>query len=282
MRFLRWAGSKARMLQAYDLYLPKQIQGRYIEPMCGAATLAFEWQSRWLGGICIGDENVELMQVYNWLRHAGELVLQHLSIMSDIYSRRADEEGRRDMYEEQREIYNERKDGARVLSPEDAARFIFLNRTGFNGLHRVNRQGLYNVPFGKLAHLPNKLLPAVQAAVSVLQRPDLQLYMQDYRWVLQVAKPGDLVYFDPPFDGTFTAYTKGSFDTDDQTDLRDVVVELSDRGIAVFLANSDTALIRDLYSDFGMVQLQSRRSMSCKGDGRGDVPELLIYNGEKC
>ena len=282
MRFIRWAGSKVRNLPLYQPHFPTSISGRFIEPMCGAATLAFEWEKRWQGGICIVDANTDLMAVYNWLRHAGEEVIKHLEELADYYKLRGSEEDRRDLYDEVVQIYNQKEDGQRIQSPREAAYFIFLNRTSFNGLYRVNAKGKYNTPFGKLDHLPHKLSESVREAMKVLQRPDMQLYLHDYQWVLSVAKLGDVVYFDPPFEGTFTSYTKDNFKGSEQERLRDTALELTNQGVTVYIASSDTPAIRELYEEFGIVELKSRRSISCNGDGREHASELLMFNGVAC
>ena len=279
---LRWAGGKGRVLKYYEPLFPKQVDGRLLEPMCGGAALSFTWAPRFKGGLILGDANAELMATYNWLKCDVEGVVDALVELGDTYHDLEDETNRAIFYNSIKAAYNSLPYGQRVSTPVRAAYFIFLNRTSFNGLYRVNRSGEYNTPFGKIKKLPDDLVSAVKTTAEIVSRPDVQLYASTYEWVLQVARPGDVVYFDPPFDGTFTAYTRAAFGSLEQACLRDTVDELTEAGVAVFVASSDTPLIRELYQEYAIFQLQTPRSISCKGDDREPADELLIVNGVSC
>ena len=281
MKLLRWAGSKLRMLAQYDPYFPKQHHGGYVEPMCGSAAVAFEWWDRWCGPVYLSDKNPELMGLFHALKCAGPQVAQALGEYVSMYNAQGSEAGRAAMYEAARLALNAcLSAGSSQQSAFDAATMIFLNRTGFNGLFRVNRAGGYNVPFGKLGRLSPHLVEAALRTGAMLADPLVHLVCADFTWVDEYDYwvPGTVFYFDPPFDGVFAAYTKQGFRESDQYRLRNLVECLVARGMVVYVANSDTPFIRSIYAghEFEIIELQGRRSISCDGGTRGVVSELLI------
>ena len=155
-------------------------------------------------------------------------------------------------------------------------RFIYLNKTCFNGLYRVNRKGRFNVPIGRQSN-PNVCDSAnIKAASEVLKKAELRVWAFDADAVAPQA--GDLVYCDPPYDGTFTGYTGNGFDADDQTRLRDCCRRWREAGAYVIVSNSDTELVRDLYSDFVIHEVRAPRSINSAGDGRGKTTDLLMVS----
>ncbi|WP_045575811.1 Dam family site-specific DNA-(adenine-N6)-methyltransferase [Desulfosporosinus sp. I2] len=172
------------------------------------------------------------------------------------------------------------------LSPvQRASRFIYLNKTCFNGLHRVNRSGQFNVPFGKYKN--PKILDAdnLRSVSKILSTTNIQV--RNFENVLDVAKPGDLVYFDPPYHPTneksyFTEYTSVPFDKQQQELLGSVFRELDQRGCLVMLSNSYTPFIINLFTQLGyhkaLVEVKAKRAINCKGNGRGQVSEVLVCN----
>jgi DNA adenine methylase len=172
------------------------------------------------------------------------------------------------------------QDPHRLRSPaERAARLIYLNKTCFNGLYRVNSRGLFNVPFGRYKN-PNICDPeALRGASARLQNVDLK--SAHFSRVLKVARPDDFVYFDPPYhplSGTayFTSYTEGSFGENDQRELAAVFRTLAERGCKVMLSNSDTPLIRELYADFHREKVYARRTINSRAERRGKIAELVV------
>jgi DNA adenine methylase len=163
---------------------------------------------------------------------------------------------------------------------EVAAWFIYLNKTGFNGLYRVNRRNLFNVPFGRYdnpAICDEVTLRACSTALA-----DAELLVADFEVVVAKAKRADLVYFDPPYvplsvTSSFTSYTSGGFGPDGQTRLRDVALKLKKRGVNVLLSNSSTKSVRDLYKKgFEMTEVSATRLVNSKASGRGAITELII------
>jgi DNA adenine methylase len=171
--------------------------------------------------------------------------------------------------------YDERSD------VERAARFVYLNRTCYNGLYRVNRKGQFNVPKGRYRNPTVRDVGRLRAASAALQ--GATLLADDFGRCLDVAEAGDLVYFDPPYHplsqtASFTAYTAGDFGEDDQRRLAEVFAELDARGCQLLLNNSDTPLVRQLYDGYEQVLLSASRPINSKTSHRGAVPELLVTN----
>jgi DNA adenine methylase len=171
--------------------------------------------------------------------------------------------------------YHERSD------VERAARFVYLNRTCYNGLYRVNRKGQFNVPMGRYRNPKVRDTDRLRAASAALQ--GAVLLADDFGRCLDVAEAGDLVYFDPPYHplsqtANFTAYTAGDFREDDQRRLAEVFAELDARGCWLLLNNSDTPLIRQLYDGYEQIRLSANRPINSKGGRRGAVAELLVVN----
>ena len=153
-----------------------------------------------------------------------------------------------------------------------AARFIYLNKTCYNGLYRVNKSGRFNVPIGSYSN------PAICDADNLLAASDVlkKAIIGSHPFGGINPSVGDVVYCDPPYDNTFTGYTDHGFNESDQKELRDACVRWRDAGVHVIVSNSDTELIRSLYRDFRLVEVKAARNINCKANGRDKVPELLI------
>ena len=180
----------------------------------------------------------------------------------------------------------DRQTNFRTLSPiKRAARFIYLNKTCFNGLYRVNSQGYFNVPFGNYKR-PNYLDVENLNAVSEFLKNNVELSVGSYLASTKKAKSSDFVYFDPPYDpvsptSSFVAYQNAGFSTDDQAQLRDEVLRLTEKGVPVLLSNSSTSLIRSLYGDKTVFQIDTvsvNRAISASSAGRKSVSEVLVNN----
>lgn len=273
--FVKWAGGKSQLLAQYERYFPNQIQGKYIEPFVGGGAVFF-WlhnQGTLKNGAILNDLNEELMNCYFVIRDNLEDLIEALRPHEEKKS-------------SQRYFYKVRKWDREpdFLSKYDqvqrAARTMYLNRTCYNGLYRVNSKGEFNVPFGRYKNptvLDEDNLRAVSEALQ-----SVELHNQDFAMVLDWAKPGDFIYFDPPYQprsetSNFTSYTKENFDLKEQTRLRDVFRALAFRGCYVALSNSYTREIEDLYEGFNPEIIHAARSISCKADGRGKIKEYLIW-----
>ena len=240
---------------------------RYFEPFVGGAAMFFFLQHE---SSYLSDTNAEIINLYHVVRDC----LDELQSALQVHKRLNGE-----AY-----FYRIRSQDPATLSPvERAARVIYLNKTCFNGLYRVNSKGQFNVPYGKYKN-PNICDSAnLEAASLALRRAVLPESGQDYEIALSDAGTGDFIYFDPPYHplnttSSFTSYTDKSFTADDQARLALAFRRLHANGSFLMQSNSDTPLIRALYYGFRLEQIQANRSINSNGDKRGPVSELLIMN----
>jgi DNA adenine methylase len=269
--FLKWAGGKRQILDQLLAILPKQME-TYYEPFVGGGAVFFALaaEGRFRRAL-LNDANRELMDCYQAIRSFPEDLIDQLGLWpvnKDTFTQ------------------------VRAWSPAElspimrAARMIYLNKAGFNGLYRVNKKGEFNVPYGKWKR-PPKVLHAdnLRACSEVLNR-FATLYCQDFAEVVGDTGPGDVVYFDPPYipvsvTSNFTSYTSDGFTLDDQHRLAACFRELVQRGVKVVASNSDTETTRSLYAGFELNEIQSKRCINSKGDRRGFVRELIIVGRGK-
>lgn len=268
--FLKWAGGKRQLLPEIRQYVPKKIN-TYYEPFIGAGAVLFDIQPK---KAVINDINIELVNVYEMIKnHADELI-------EDLRKHEND----KDYFYEIRDL--DRKPEYKNLSPiERASRIIYLNKTCFNGLFRVNSQGQFNVPFGKYKNpqIVNEVV--VRAVHNYLSSNDVQIMNEDFEVVVENAKKGDFVYFDPPYDpvsdtSSFTGYSLDGFNKDDQRRLKYLFVELDKKGVNVMLSNSATDFIKELYEGFNIQIVSASRNINSKASGRGKIDEVLVMNYE--
>jgi len=270
--FLKWAGGKSQLLAQFDPFLPAKAV-RYLEPFVGGGAVFFYLHHRRPGlAPCLRDINAELINTYVAVRDFPHEVMQRLDAHFTHFQ--AD-----------RETYYYQIRGRHQIPEteiaERAARMIFLNKTSFNGLWRVNSRGEFNVPIGtgKRASLYNREnLLAVSAA---LRHADLKV--QDFRRTMSEAGSGDFVYIDPPYvplsrTASFTSYTAGNFGQQEQQELAALFAEAHKRGAKLMLSNSDTPLVRDLYRDFNIHTVRARRSINRDGSKRGKISEVVVTN----
>ena len=263
---IKWAGGKRQILAQIRTRLPKTMK-TYYEPFVGGGAVFFALANRGtFEKAVISDLNQELIDAYTVL--AGGQANDLIEILKT--------------YVNTREFFEE----IRARNPSDtpnildrAARFLYLNKTCFNGLYRVNSSGGFNVPFGGYKN-PNfcnahGLKEAARALVGVT------LKCQDYESVVSRAKPGDAIYFDPPYlpksdTSNFTAYTDKGFGIAEHTRLAQVFRSKAEKGVAVLLSNSDTKIARELYKGFKISRIQAVRAINSDGEKRGPIGELLI------
>lgn len=261
----RWAGGKQRIAASLVDSLPDNLnQLKYIEPFFGAGSVFFRARPK---NAVVGDLNDQLMQAYSYTRDMPEQVQRNLQnhIRSDS----------KFYYYQVRDQYNRLG-----WSSAQAARFIYLNRTCFNGIFRVNRSGKFNVPYG---HKSQPIFPTKSTLIEVAAAlRNTKLVSQCFRQTLCRAANRSFVYLDPPYpplNGTayFTHYTKDRFTEDDQCELAEVVIRLHNRGAKFMMSNADTRLIRSLYRDYRIDMLEVTRFITCKSQ-KHSVGELLIRN----
>ena len=266
--FVKWVGGKGRLLSQLRPLLPSGVEHmRHVEPFVGGGALFF---SRRPGRALLTDINPTLVAAYSAIRDDVEGVIAALGRLAGRHSK--------ETYYQVRERYNR---GRRVSASKRAAMFIYLNKTCFNGLHRVNRKGQFNVPVGSYKNPRILNEDGLRAASHALK--DAQLECAPFDALIENAKPGDFVYFDPPYEpvsqtASFTSYARDGFSREDQTRLRDVYKALNRRGCNLMLSNSDVPFIRDLYSDFDIDTVAAPRAINCDATKRGKVSEVVVRN----
>lgn len=266
--FLKWAGGKTQLADALLERMPP-VFNVYHEPFLGGGALFFRlYREGRIRRAVLSDLNAELIDTYIAIR---DYPLEVIRLLSEF------------PYDKQFYYAIREKDPWQLSLPERAARMIYLNKTGYNGLYRVNRQGKFNVPFGRYKspkYLDRENLLAVSRALQ-----DVDILCTPFETVLERAAPGDFVYFDPPYvplskTANFTSYLADGFGPSDQERLRNVCVELSKKGVYVMLSNSDTQTIRSLYGlpYFVIDEVLANRAINSNGAKRGKITELVITN----
>jgi DNA adenine methylase len=273
--FVKWAGGKRQLLPEIRKILPPNISSRvYFEPFVGAGALLFDLGPQ---KAVINDSNAELMLTYRVLRDNVEGLIAALNVHRKQYSS--------EYYYEVRSHDRERDYKLRP-DVEKAARLIFLNKTCYNGLYRVNSKGYFNVPLGRHKNL-NICEEALLRAVSLyLNSANVTILNTDFEEAVKAADSKSFVYFDPPYHSStknaFSAYQAGGFGEDEQIRLRNLFVSLTERKIPCLLSNADTPFIRDLYQNkaFRILTVSARRAINSDKQGRGRVNEVLVTNWE--
>ncbi len=262
--FLKWAGGKGQLLPKILPRLPERIV-TYFEPFVGSGAVfwALAREQRFERAV-LSDMNAELITTYRAIRDDVEEIIAFLASWSHSET----------FYYELRA-----RDPEAMAPAEAAARMIHLNHTGFNGLYRVNKSGRFNVPYGRYKRPRTLNQPVLRAASRALQ--GVNLLVADFADVLSTARPGDAVYFDPPYvpmsnTASFTAYEKSGFGEAAQRRLVLSLEELRDRGVHALLSNSDVPLTRELYQGLRCETVQARRAINSRADKRGPVSELLV------
>jgi DNA adenine methylase len=264
--FVKWAGGKKQLIDDLTTALPARFN-RYWEPFLGGGALFFSIQSK---QAFLSDVNSELVNTYTVVRDSVDGLITEL---------------KKHVYEEAH-FYSvrdwDRAPEYNQMSPiKRAARFIFLNKTCFNGLHRVNSKGHFNVPFGRYSNptITDELnLRACSHALS-----GARIEVQSYLSIEEQVEQGDLVYLDPPYvpvseTSSFTSYTKDGFGFSDQIALRDLFSRLASKGAYVMLSNSDSLFVEGLYQGFNIKEVSATRAINAKAADRGPVGEFIITN----
>jgi DNA adenine methylase len=260
--FVKWAGGKGQVLGELKARVPSRY-GRYYEPFVGGGALFFATSPT---EATLSDKNPFLINAYAVVRgNPGELIVS-------LRNHRAD----RAYYYSMRDL-----DPAALSDVERASWFIYLNRTCYNGLWRVNSKGRFNVPFGRYANPRILDEDNLRKVSEALRRATI--LCADFTSALGGAKRGDFVYLDPPYHplgGTsdFTGYVEGGFGPSDQDRLSKVFRDLTGAGVLVMLSNSDTELVRRLYSGFRVETIRAKRPINCRSDRRGAVSEVIVRN----
>lgn len=294
--FLKWAGGKSQLIPEIMQRLPEYVYDgapyQYVEPFAGSSAVALHLleSSHPPTKVILNDINSDLINLYRVIKSQPNALLDYLKAIQSEYDKLEDKAAKQPYYYDKRDSFNSRASS----SIEHAGLFIFLNRAGFNGLYRVNKNNKFNVPIGSYKK-PNFVFEDVILNASRLLA-NVEICNISFENVLKLAKddnPKELstfFYFDPPYkplneSSSFTSYAKGSFDDNDQVKLKEVCDLLDEQGCQWLLSNSDTTNIDientffdDLYKNYEIERVKASRSINSKGAKRGQINELLIRN----
>jgi len=272
--FIKWVGGKRGLLPQLLEKFPKDFKN-YHEPFLGGGAVFFELYSRGLlegKKSYLSDINSELINAYNIVKHTPSELLINLERYKEKHSK--------EFYYKVREK-DRNKNFKKLSEVERATRFIYLNKTCFNGLYRVNKKGYFNTPIGSYKNPNIADRETILSACEALQYATIS--NTTFTEVQSNAKKEDLVYFDPPYyplttTASFTAYHEGVFLEDKQKELFDVFEKLDKKGCFVLHSNSDTKFIKELYRKYNINFVQANRFINSKSSGRGKISEVLVLN----
>mgnify|MGYP001619926225 CR=1 FL=1 len=267
--FIKWAGGKTQLLSQYAKLYPKEFN-RYFEPFLGSGAVFFHIKQKFKPKQCfISDINEDLINTFKAVKEQPEELIK-------LLKEHKAKDNSKEYFNQQRERFNTIKAGL-----EKAALFIYINKTCFNGLYRVNAEGKFNVPFGKYPNPAILQEEKIRQASKLLQ--DVNISESNFSDIVREVREGDFIYFDPPYfplskTSSFTSYQKGIFLEDEQRELARIFGELHKKGCFVMLSNSDTPFIRQLYEGFNIVTVKARRAINCIGTKRGKINEIVVTN----
>jgi len=272
--FIKWVGGKRGLLTQLLPLFPKEFNN-YHEPFLGGGAVFFELYSQGLlkdKKVYLSDINSELINTYNVVKNNPNKLINSLENFKEQHSK--------EFYYKTREI--DRQEEFQKLSDiERATRFIYLNKTCFNGLYRVNRKGYFNTPIGSYKNPNIADRDTILSASEALQNATIS--NNSFSEVVKNVNKNDLVYFDPPYyplnaTSSFTAYNENDFLDDKQKELLGVFEDLDERGCFILHSNSDTEFIKDLYQKYDVNFVQANRFINRKSSGRGKISEVLVRN----
>ena len=289
--FLKWAGGKGQLLKEIQQYYPFE-QGhitKYAEPFIGGGAVLFDILNKYdLQEVYISDINAELINTYYIIRDNVDILIKNLYTMQKEFIS-LDIDARKKYYNKKRERFNELKlDEKENTNIEKATLMIFLNKTCFNGLFRVNRKGIFNVPMGAYKNPMICDENNLRAVSKKLQK--VTIVCGDYKESAKFIDKNTFVYFDPPYrpltdTASFTAYTENLFNDEKQIELANFVKCMHNKGARIVISNSDPQNVNAdddffdrVYSAYNIKRVEATRMISCKAQARGKIKELLISN----
>ncbi|PSF37605.1 DNA methyltransferase [Aphanothece hegewaldii CCALA 016] len=266
--FLKWAGGKRQLLAELRRNMPKSYEN-YYEPFIGGGALFFDVQPQ---KAVINDSNSELINCYQVIKASPEKLIESLNQHKNEIN----------YYYKLRDLDRENT-YSMLSSVERASRIIYLNKTCYNGLFRVNSQGQFNVPFGKYKNPDIVNIAVIKAVHKYLNENYINMLNTDFEKALSTAKKGDFIYLDPPYDpisdtSSFTGYDVNGFDREEQERLKLVVDKLHVKGCKFLLSNAYTEFIIDLYKNYKQIKISAVRAINSNADKRGKVDEILVKN----
>ncbi|MGH9999904.1 MAG: DNA adenine methylase, partial [Nitrososphaeraceae archaeon] len=275
--FLKWAGGKSRLISQLKNFIPEEFNN-YFEPFVGSGALFFYLSSSFKikknFSLHLSDINSELINVYKTIKANLTYLIKELQYNEIEYNK-----------DPKRFYYKLREENYRFNHIQKAARFITLNKTCYNGLYRVNKKGLFNVPIGNYINPKICDFENLTKVNKILNLTNTILDTYDYQYITTKIKENDFIYFDPPYHpvndtSNFTNYTCHGFDYNQQKRLANFFYELDKRKCKILLSNSDTSFVRDLYSSFteNIISLTTLRSINSNTEKRKNHSELIIKN----
>jgi len=270
--FVKWVGGKRQIMNSIMQFTPRNIRNyTYVEPFVGGGAVLFHLQPK---NSIINDYNSELINVYS-------VIKENLSeLITDLKKHKNEP----DYFYDIRKLDRE-KDFHQLDNVQRASRLIYLNKTCYNGLYRVNNAGEFNSPFGRYKN-PNIVNEPVLKAVSAyLNANNVQLFNKDYEEILNGLDENSFVYLDPPYhpiseSSSFTGYIQGGWNMFDQLRLREACDTLTERGIRFLLSNSASGFIKEQYQNYNISLVKATRTINANAEKRGEVNEVLIRNYE--
>lgn len=268
---LKWVGGKRQLLPELAPMMPKLIKS-YCEPFVGGGAVLFDLQPK---KAIINDINQDLILVYTMIRDNVDGLIQELEQYPNEET----------FYYNLRNLDRDQEQYSALSDIKRAARVLYLNKTCYNGLYRVNNAGEFNSPFGKYKN-PNIVnAPVLRAVSTYFNSAEIEFSSEDFTVVLQNVRKGTFVYLDPPYDpvsetSSFTGYARGGFDRKQQVQLRECCDSLNERGIKFMLSNSATDFIMTQYAAYHIKTVQAKRLVNAIATKRGDVDEVIITNYE--
>jgi len=266
--FVKWAGGKKQLIEQFQQFFPKKIE-KYVEPFVGGGAVAFHiLKNHKPKDVIISDSNEELINVYKMIKYNVEELIEILEDYKEAHNK--------ENYYKIRE-----QDSKKLSNLYKAAKFIYLNKTCFNGLYRVNSKGQFNVPIGSYKNpgiCPKEKLREISKLLK-----NVKIKHLSFEKIMDYTQKGDFIYFDPPYHPlkkgkSFTTYTKDKFLEDEQKLLSEIFKKLNNKGCKVMLSNSDTEFIKELYKGFNINIVKATRMINSKGEGRGKINELVVTN----
>lgn len=293
--FLKWAGGKGQLLSQLDQHLPKgisRIDFTYLEPFVGGGAMLFHTLQQFpnIKKAVINDINSYLITAYRVIKNNSDELIKRLSELENQYYSTGDNEDQKSFFLRVRETFNEVE-----MDDVDRTKYlIFLNRTCFNGLYRVNSKGKFNVPFGRYLHPTICNAETIKADSELLNRVELVILNGDFERTIEHLSDGfNLFYFDPPYrplnaTSSFNSYSKEDFNDKEQIRLRDFCARLSEYpNVKWMLSNADCSaknpddtFFEEIYGDFNINRVYASRAINANPSKRGKLTELLIKNYE--
>lgn len=288
--FLKWAGGKGSLIEVISRNFPKEIldgiEFTYIEPFVGSGALLFHIINNFpnVNRIIINDKNPDLSIAYKIIKENPEQLIESLKQIKEEYENCLDENQQRNFYYKKRELFNQRNSNDILNS----ALLIFLNKTCFNGLYRVNKNGGFNVPFGRYKNPKIFDEETIKIDSQALQKVDI--INNDFQDIESNTEEFTLYYLDPPYKpisktSSFTAYSIDNFNDDEQKRLKEFCDRINQNNKKFLLSNSDLTngdlqnnFFNELYAEYNIIKVLAPRSINSKGEKRGKIPELLIAN----